>query len=85
MYRVDLYIDGQKADLFQEESIEINLSTQNIKDISKVFGDFTQSFTIPASSANNKMIFGFFSRDPLLELHEKLKIKDKIRKWPFFK
>ena len=63
MYRVDLYIDGQKADLFQEESIEINLSTQNIKDISKVFGDFTQSFTIPASSANNKISKHYYNVD----------------------
>ena len=63
MYRVDLYIDGQRADLFQEESIEINLSTQNIKDISKVFGDFTQSFTIPASSANNKIFKHYYNVD----------------------
>ena len=63
MYRVDLYIDGQKADLFQEESIEINLSTHNIKDISKVFGDFTQSFTIPASSANNKIFKHYYNVD----------------------
>ena len=63
MYRVDLYIDGQRADLFQEESIEINLSTQNIKDISKVFGDFTQSFTIPASAANNKAFKHYYNVD----------------------
>lgn len=63
MYRVDLYIDGQKADLFQDESIEINLSTQNIKDISKVFGDFTQSFTIPASAANNKAFKHYYNVD----------------------
>ena len=55
MYKVELYIDGQRADLFQNENIEINLSVQNIKDISKVFGDFTQSFTIPASVQNNKI------------------------------
>ena len=63
MYRVDLYIDGQKADLFQEESIEINLSVQNIKDISKVFGDFTNSFTIPASSSNNKIFKHYYNVD----------------------
>ena len=63
MYRVDLYIDGQKADLFQEESIEINLSVQNIKDISKVFGDFTQSFTIPASTSNNKVFKHYYNVD----------------------
>lgn len=63
MYRVELYINGQRADLFPDESIEINLSTQNIKDISKVFGDFTNSFTIPASKANNKIFKHYYNVD----------------------
>jgi hypothetical protein len=63
MYKVDLYINGQRADLFQEENIEINLSTQNIKDISKVFGDFTQSFTIPATVQNNKIFRHYYNVD----------------------
>ena len=63
MYRVELYINGQKADLFQNEGIEINLSTQNIKDISKVFGDFTQSFSIPASTSNNAIFKHFYNVD----------------------
>jgi hypothetical protein len=63
MYRVDLYIDGQRADLFPDESIEINLSVQNIKDISKVFGDFTNSFSIPASKANNKIFKHYYNVD----------------------
>ena len=63
MYRVNLYIDGQRGDLFQEESIEINLSVQNIKDISKVFGDFTNSFTIPASPTNNAIFKHYYNVD----------------------
>lgn len=63
MYKVDLYINNQKADLFENESIEINLSTQNIKDISKVFGDFTNSFTIPASTTNNKIFKHYYNVD----------------------
>ncbi len=63
MYRVDLYINGQKADLFPDESIEINLSVQNIKDISKVFGGFTNSFTIPASKVNNKIFKHYYNVD----------------------
>ena len=74
MYRVDLYIDGQKADLFQDEGIEINLSTQNIKDISKVFGDFTQSFTIPASPANNKIFKHYYNVDVLGGFDAKVRV-----------
>ena len=63
MYKVDLYIEGQRADLFDNENIEINLSVQNIKDISKVFGDFTNSFSIPASAANNKIFKHYYNVD----------------------
>ena len=63
MYKTDLYIDGQKADLFDNESIEMNLNAQNIKDISKVFGDFSNSFTIPASATNNKIFKHYYNVD----------------------
>jgi len=63
MYKVDLYIDGQKADLFKDEAIEMNLSVQNINDISKVFGDFTKQFTLPASKSNNKIFKHYYNVD----------------------
>ena len=63
MYKTDLYINGQKADLFDNESIEMNLNAQNIKDISKVFGDFSNSFTIPASATNNKIFKHYYNVD----------------------
>jgi hypothetical protein len=63
MYKTDLYINGQKADLFDNESIEMNLNAQNIKDISKVFGDFSNSFTIPASAANNAIFKHYYNVD----------------------
>ena len=74
MYKVDLYIDGQRADLFQDESIEINLSTQNIKDISKVFGDFTNSFSIPASATNNAIFKHYYNVDVYGGFDAKLRV-----------
>ena len=50
MNKVDIYINNQRLDLFQDEEISINLNVQNIQDLSKVFTDFTQSFTVPAST-----------------------------------
>jgi hypothetical protein len=57
----EVLIEGQRLDLFQDESIELNRSVQDIKDISKIYTDFTQSFTVPASKNNNK-IFKHFER-----------------------
>lgn len=63
MNRVDLYIDSQKVDFFEQESIEINMTVQNVKDISKVFGDFSNSFTLPASPNNNAIFKHYYNVD----------------------
>jgi hypothetical protein len=56
---VALYIyDGEIAkriELFNDEKISITSSIQNVNDISKVFTDYSQSFTIPASATNNEI------------------------------
>tara|TARA_R110002020_G_scaffold97546_6_gene232526 strand:+ start:2121 stop:4442 length:2322 start_codon:yes stop_codon:yes gene_type:complete len=59
MRKVQLYINNQLVDLFDDEKIEITSSIQNIQDISKVYTDFSQSFTVPCSD-NNNAIFDFF-------------------------
>jgi hypothetical protein len=63
MNRVDLYIDGQRVDFFDQESIELTMSVQNVKDISKVFGDFSKSFTLPASPNNNAVFKHYYNVD----------------------
>lgn len=45
----------KRIELFEDEKISITSSIQNINDISKVFTDYTQSFTIPASDNNNEI------------------------------
>lgn len=52
----------KKIDLFKDESISLTSSVQNINDLSKVFTDFTQSFTIPASK-NNQIIFNYWNEN----------------------
>jgi len=67
--QVDIYIEGTtvndylKLDLFEDEKINISSSIQNVQDISKVYTDFTQSFTVPASENNNKIFEYFYQND----------------------
>lgn len=63
MNQVDIYIGDYRLDLFQDEEISINLSVQNIQDLSKVFTDFTQSFTVPASGWNNEILRHYYRTD----------------------
>lgn len=67
---VDIYIESisgsgnySKLELFNDEKIELTSSVQNIQDISKVYTDFTQSFTVPASTNNNSILHHFYQSD----------------------
>jgi hypothetical protein len=51
----------QRLDLFGDESISLTSTIQNVKDISKVFTDFSQSFSVPASKRNNKLFKHYYN------------------------
>ena len=61
MRQVVLYIKDnegnyQQAEMFSDETITVTSKLQDVRDISKVFTDFSQPFTIPASKENNKIL-----------------------------
>lgn len=62
--QVRIFVEGRQLDLFNDETIEVNSTIQNIQDISKTFTDFSQSFTIP-TSANNNAIWEYFYENAL--------------------
>jgi len=55
--------NSEKLELFNDEQIQISSTIQNVSDISKTYTDFSQSFTIPASTHNNKIIQHFYQSD----------------------
>jgi hypothetical protein len=61
--KVQIYIEGERLELFNDEKIGINSTVQNIADIAKVFTDFSQSFTVPASPNNNKIFEHFYANE----------------------
>ncbi len=63
MQKLQLYIGGERLDLFNDETVLMTQSIQNIKDIEKVFTEFTQPFTVPASSTNNKIFKHYYNFD----------------------
>ena len=60
---IQLYIENERVELFKDESVTITDSIQNVKDIDKVFTAFSQSFSIPASKANNKIFKHYYNFD----------------------
>ena len=72
MQKLQLFIDStpladdptyQRVDLFKDESVSMTQTIQNVRDISKIFTEFTQSFTIPASKINNVLFKHYYNFD----------------------
>ena len=63
MQIVQLYVEGERVDMFQDESINISDSIANVKDISKIFTTYSRQFTLPASKTNNKIFKHYYNYD----------------------
>ena len=61
MQKLQLYISDQRIDLFKDEQVSFNQSIQNIKDPAKIFTEFTQTFTVPASKTNNQVFEHYYN------------------------
>ena len=45
MQNIQLYIEGNRMDMFKDESVSLTQTIQNVKDIAKVFTNFTKTFS----------------------------------------
>ena len=78
MQYIQLYIQGERVDFFEDESVSITNTIQNIKDISKVFTSFSQSFTLPASKVNNLIFKHYYNFDIVDGFDGRLKVNGTI-------
>ena len=78
MQKLQLYINNERIDLFKDEQVSINQSIQNIKDPAKIFTEFTQTFTIPASKTNNKIFKHYYNFDIVNGYDARNKVTAKI-------
>lgn len=51
----------ERVEFFSFESIELNSSFQDVRDISKVFTDYSKTFSVPASPVNNKIFKHYYN------------------------
>ena len=61
MQTIQLYVDGQRVEMFSDESIQLTSSIQDVRDISKIFTDYSQTFNVPASKTNNKIFKHYYN------------------------
>lgn len=59
--KVQLFINNEEVDVFQDGSITIQSSIKDVKDPGKIFTDFSKNFTLPASNNNNKIFKHYYN------------------------
>ena len=91
LYIKDSEGNYQQIEMFSDETITITSKIQDARDISKVFTDFTKTFTVPASKENNKVFQHWYNynidngfdnrikKDALLEINYSPYKKGKIQ------
>ena len=63
MQKLQLYLGSDRIDLFGDESVSVTQTIQNVRDISKVFTDFSKTFSVPASPKNNILFKHYYNFD----------------------
>jgi hypothetical protein len=58
---VSVYTDQERVDTFKDESVSLTQTIQNVKDFKKIFTEFTQTFSLPASKKNNKIFKHYYN------------------------
>lgn len=61
--KVNIYINNERLDLFEDETINLNQSVKDLKDLTKVFNDYSNNFTVPATSNNNRIFKNYYDVD----------------------
>jgi len=56
----NLYIGSDLIEQYKDESVEVVSSVLDITDITKNTGDYTKTFTVPASKSNNKLFKHYY-------------------------
>lgn len=65
MQKLQLYIGTERVDLFKDETVSLTQTIQNVRDIAKIFTEFTKTFSLPASNVNNKIFQHYYNFDIL--------------------
>ncbi len=60
---LELYINNERVDLFNDETISFTSNVKSTKGIDKVLTDFSQQFNLPATKINNRIFKHYYKYD----------------------
>lgn len=53
---IALYVNGQAVELHSDEATEVTLQNRSVRELNRIFADYSKSFLIPATENNNKIL-----------------------------
>ena len=74
MNQVGLFIGSSRVDLFEDEQISISLNSQDVLELDKSIGDYTQTFTLPASKVNNAIFQHWYRLDNFTTFDARIRV-----------
>ena len=60
---LDIYVEGQRLDLFKDENVNIKASLKDSMSPDKIFTSVSASYVVPASKTNNKIFKHYYRTD----------------------
>jgi hypothetical protein len=69
-----VYTETNRVDQFKDESVSFTQTIQNVKDIKKIFTEFTKTFALPASKKNNKIFDHYYNYDIVNGFDARIKV-----------
>ena len=75
---IAIYAEDKRLTLYPDENINLNQSVQSLKDLTKVFTDFTRSFSIPANDNNNAIFKHYYDAQIVNGFDARVKIEGRI-------
>ena len=70
-----IYNDTNRVDQFKDESVSFTQTIQNVKDLKKIFTEFTKTFALPATKKNNKIFKHYYNYDIVNGFDARNKVK----------
>ena len=75
---VNIYIQGQLIDQYNDENVEVVSRVLDVGDITKTQGDYSKTFTVPASKTNNKIFKHWYNASIDSGFDARVKVDGKI-------
>lgn len=79
MQKVEVYIEGQRAEMFDDVSVTITDTIKDVRDVNKVFTEYSQTFSLPASKTNNKIFKHYYNNDVIGGFDARIRVPAKLQ------